>query len=249
MKIQYNRFKAISFLLALVVSLLVVPQVLRAQTTSPTPTQATGEKTATGSASASDSADLKKLRDKLASAVAQLRKKDEQVIAGEITKIDGQTMEIYTQSEATQKIQMDEVLTKYYRIVGAAKEDIQLKDMKVGQYVIITGLRTEGLVSANEIFVDEPFESKAGRIVEINSATFTFKLETYDKESLTINVERSVTQEYMNPTTLGVGAGGFSLMKEGDVAHVVYRVPSLKSQATSITPMRILIIPQGYFAK
>lgn len=229
------------------------PLMVIAQTISPSPTGSPEtihtEKVASESAQSTDSADLRKLRDKLASAVAQMRKKDEQVVAGEVAKVDGIQFELNTLAGSIEKIQIDETLTKYYRIAGAAKEDIERKEITVGKYIIVTGLRTEGMVSANEIYVDDPFESRAGRITEINSVDGTFKLETFDKETLTINVERSTYQEYLNTLTLNVGQGGFSLMKEGDVAHIVYQMRSIKEQVTTIIPTRLLVIPARYFSK
>jgi hypothetical protein len=204
---------------------------------------------ATDSASTGTPSDIRKLRDRLASVVAELRKKDEQVIAGEVKSIDTTNLEVDTISSIVEKIQIDDTLTKYYRISGAAKEEITQKDVKQGSYVIVTGLRTEGSFSANEIYIDEPFDSKAGRITEIDSNTNTFKLETFDKETLTVVINKSAYQEYLNPKTAAVEQGGFTKMKEGDTAHVVYALKSIKSQTTTITPARILVIPVGYFSK
>lgn len=205
-----------------------------------------GEETASESAT-TNPADLRKLRDRLASVVAQLRKKDEQLVVGELKTVDTATLAIDTIAGAVQTVQLDETLTKYYKITGAAKEDITLKDLKTGEYVIVTGMRTEGTFSANEVYVDEPFDSKAGRVTEVNSTDYSFKLETFDKETITVDIDRSVTQEILNTRALSLEGASFARIREGDTVHIVYPVTSIKKQVTRITPTRILIIPLAYF--
>lgn len=227
--------------------------VLAQPTTSETPTETTTPGAeglvATDSANTDAPSNIRELRDRLASVVAQLRRKDERVIAGEIKSLNTTSLEVDTIAGAISKIQLDETLTKYYRITGAAKEEIELKDVKVGQYAIVTGLNTDGGFSANEIYIDEPFDSKAGRISEINSENFTFKLETFDKETISVNIERSVVQETLNPKTLALESSSFTRLKEGDTVHIVYPVKSIKQQPTIVTPARLLLIPLGYFNK
>lgn len=190
---------------------------------------------------------IRVLRDRLASVVAELRKKDEQVIVGEVKSVDTANLEVDTISGVVEKIQLDETLSKYYQITGAAKEEIEQKDVEVGNYVIATGIRTEGAFSADEIYIDEPFDSKAGRVTEINGTNFTFRLETFDKDVLTVNVDRSVNQEILVVSTLGLEGSSFSRLREGDTVHIVYPVNSIKTQVTNVTPIRMLVIPLAYF--
>ena len=139
----------------------VLAQPTSTETPIETTTPGANSLVATDSASTATPSDIRKLRDRLASVVAELRKKDEQVIAGEVKSIDTTNLEVDTISSIVEKIQLDDTLTKYYRISGAAKEEIAQKDLKQGSYAIVTGLRTEGSFSANEIYIDEPFDSKA----------------------------------------------------------------------------------------
>jgi len=202
---------------------------------------------ATDSATDTDLLDIRKRRDRFASVVAELRKKDEQIIAGQVKSIDTTSIEIDTIAGSVEKLQLDDLLTKYYRISGAAKEEIQQKDIKSGQYAIVTGFQSEGSLSANEIYLDEPFDSKAGRIVEIDSDNYTFKLESFDKETLTVSIDRNVTQEILDVKGTSLEMAGFARLKEGDTVHIVYPVKSIKQQTTFITPIRMLVIPLAYF--
>lgn len=204
---------------------------------------------ATDSATDTDLLDIRKRRDRFASVVAELRKKDEQIIAGQVKSIDTTSIEIDTIAGSVEKLQLDDLLTKYYQISGAAKEEIQQKDIKSGQYAIVTGFRAEGSLSANEIYLDEPFDSKAGRIIEIDGDNYTFKLESFDKETLTVSIDRNVTQEILNAKGTGLETGGFTRLREGDTVHIVYPVKSIKQQTTFVTPTRLLVIPLAYFNK
>lgn len=194
-----------------------------------------------------DPSDLRKLRDRLASVVAQLRKKDEQVIAGQVSSLQGAVMDVETLAGSTEKITLDDTLTKYYRISGAAKEERELKDVTTGAYVVITGLRTDGSFTANEIYEDEHFESKAGRVTDMDSTDYTLRVETYDKETITVIVGRGVTIEALNVTSQTLGSGSFTQIREGDTVHIVYPVKTLNQQVSSVTPTRILIVPLAYF--
>lgn len=231
------------------------PVSVLAQETTPSPsldeslTPGAEDLVASVSATQSIPSDIRILRDRLASVVAELRKKDEQVVAGEIKTLDPKVIEVDTIAGATEQIQIDETLTKYYRIVGAAKEEIEQKDLKVGQYAIITSLSADGALSANEIYIDEPFDSKAGRITEIDSTNYTFKLETFDKETITVDIVKSVKQEVLNVSTLALEDSSFAKLKEGDTVHIVYPVKSIKQQPTIVTPARLLLIPLAYFNK
>lgn len=222
---------------------------LTQETTIIPPPTSEGMSDLSASDSASVSADMKKLRDRLASVVAQLRKKDEQAIAGELKSIEGSTIQMDTIVGVQEKITIDEALTKYYRIAGAVKDELKKNDLKVGQYAIVTGLKTDGAFSANEIYLDDPYEIKAGRVTEVNTDNYTFKLETFDKETITVNVDRTVVQESLTPKTLGLSNSSFSQIKEGDTAHIVYQLKSIKQVVTNVTPARILIIPASYFSK
>ena len=204
---------------------------------------------ATSSAQASESAELKKLRDRLANVVSEMRKKEQKVVAGDLKSMNGSVLEVETVFGNTEKAQIDDTLTKFYRIIGAATEEIKRADVKNGQYVIVTGPHLDGVISANEVYVDEHFESRAGRITEVNSANFTFKVDTFEKETLTVSVDRGAAQEIMNSKTKRAEAGGFSRIKEGDIAHIVYSVTSLKDTRTTVTPNRIFVIPGAYFAQ
>lgn len=239
MNIRIALFLLLSLTVLALASFTVMVRAQDVPATSSAPMQAT---------ESDDPDSLRMLRDKLASVVAELRKKDEQVVAGEVRVIEPNYLEIDTIAGVVQKVELDEALTKYFRVVGAAKEEIEPKDMVVGAYVLVTGLRTDGSFTANEVYIDEHFESKAGRVTELDATNLTLRLETFDKDILTVSVARSTTQELINASGT-LEASIFSRIKEGDTVHVVYAVSSLRTPVSAVTPTRLLVIPMGYLSK
>jgi hypothetical protein len=212
---------------------------------------ATSEVEATKSAESSPSAFIKPLRDKLAEVVAKMRKDDQRVLAGEIVKLSEINFEVDTVFSSRERFVIDEALTKYFKITGSAIEEVKRQDLAIGQYIVVTGPNLDNVVNANEVFIDEHFETKSGRITQINLADFTFKMETFDKDELSVNIEKSTTQEILAfaGDSVSVQSGGFSKMKEGDIAHIVYGLPKINERKTQVTPTKLFIIPSAYFNK
>ncbi len=221
-----------------------------AQESSPTPSITGSLNSLEASPSAdTDTAQIKTLRDKLASVVANMRKKDQKVVAGDLKKISGSTVELETVFGSSEKAILDEALTKFYRIIGAATEEVKREDLKESQYIIVTGPHLDGKITANEIYIDEHFESRAGRITDVNTANATLKLETFDKDTISVTISRSTSLELLNSKTVAVEQGGFARIKEGDIAHIVYPVKSISEKKVSVTPSKVFVISSTYFTK
>jgi hypothetical protein len=196
-----------------------------------------------------DETDVRELRDRLASKVAALRQIDVRVIAGEIVTVSDSSLQLQTVFGTTEDVELDPVLTKYYRITGAAKEEVDKNAIITGKYAIVNGPKSEGRVLANEVYLDEAFDSKAGRVAEVNTRDLQIKLETFDKENITIKASKNTSIQTMNPQTLGLSQTTVSGIKEGDTIHMVYRVRSIREKDTSVVPFRLLHIPNSFFVQ
>lgn len=224
---------------------------IQAQESSPVPfvTESVNTLEASPSADVTDTTQIKTLRDRLASVVANMRKKDQKVVAGDLKKISGSSIELETVFGTSEKAILDEALTKFYRIVGAATEEVKREDLKEKQYIIVTGPHLDGETTANEVYIDEHFESRAGRITDVNATNSTLKLETFEKDTINVTISRSTTLEIMNNKTLAVEQGGFARIREGDIAHIVYPVRSISDKKLNITPSKVFVIGSTYFVK
>lgn len=230
----------------LAVCLCVAPAVIGV---SPTP-----EPTKSASVSATpEEKGTQHLLNTLKSQAEELRKKEQRAYVGIINKIDGGAIfkinAIEGVDEKTYSIKVDDTLTKSYRIVGTKTNEIKKDDLKVGDYVIVTGQMLDNVVEANEIYIDEQFIVKTGRISEISKADYYLKVITYDKDEYTLDIQNSTKQFMLNVKTKEIESTGFSKIKEGDSVHfVVSKNNSEKSKEKNrYDAIRILVIPQEFF--
>ncbi|MEI7652659.1 MAG: hypothetical protein WCJ70_00065 [bacterium] len=226
--------------------ILSLPLWTRAQSPSVAPST---ELASTSALLASPSAEIKTLRDKIASHVAQLRKKDQQAVAGQIIEDTEKRYVIESLFGRKETIDLDETLTKYYRFTSTIQEEVTKKEIIPGSYIVVVGPRTDTTISANEIYKDEIYQQKAGRVVEINTATSTLKIDTFEKDSITVAVDSSTIIQQLLPVTHAASAGSLSKIKEGDTVHVVYKLKSITEKFDKVTATRLLHIPATYFAK
>ncbi|MEI6326598.1 MAG: hypothetical protein WCO78_00580 [Candidatus Roizmanbacteria bacterium] len=194
-------------------------------------------------------ASIKNLRDRIASKVAQLRKRDEQAVSGQIISMTDSEFVIESIFGKKETIQLDETLTKYYHFTGSAREETTKANIKVDQYIVVLGPRSSDKIIANEVFKDELYQIKSGRVSEVNPSNSTIKIDTFDKESITVSVEGTTALQTINVSTGAVAGGSFSNIKEGDTVHVVFRVLLITQKIDKVTASRILHIPVAYFSK
>lgn len=228
------------------IALVSLPLWVQAQTPSSAPST---DLASTSALLASPSAEIKSLRDKIASHVAQLRKKDQQAVAGQIVEDTGKHYVIETLFGKKETIDLDETLTKYYRFTSSVQEEVIKKDIIPGSYIVVVGPRTNATISANEIYKDEIFQQKAGRVVEVNTATSTIKLDTFEKDTITVVIESTTQIQQLISSSHTAGAGSLSKIKEGDTIHVVYKLNTITEKPDKFTANRLLHIPVAYFAK
>lgn len=238
-----------SLILIIAVMVLLVPSAW-AITMTPSPNPSiTPVATTSASLESTAEASIKNLRDRIASKVAQLRKRDEQAVSGQIISMTDTELVIESIFGKKETIQLDETLTKYYRFTGSAREEITKADTKVGQYIVVLGPRSSDKIIANEVFKDELYQSKSGRVTEVNASKSTIKIDTFDKETITVSIEGTTAIQAINPSSASIVAGTFARIKEGDTVHVVFRVLSISQKLDTVTASRILHIPVAYFAK
>lgn len=203
----------------------------------------------TSSISAVDETEIKDFKDKIASKVAELQKKDQKSVAGYVVKNDKTQISIKSEDKKNFQIKIDDILTKVYKISGATKKEIQVEDLIKNDYLIVTGPASDTTVTANEIYVDEKYLAKVGRVTEVDKTNFSLKLMTPEKEEYSLDVESNTTQSMLNIKTLVVEKSGFSKIKEGDMIHFVVKKSQLEQKNNQFSAKKILTIPQEFFIK
>lgn len=193
--------------------------------------------------------EIQNLKDKIATKVAELRKKNLKAVAGSITETATGSVKIKTNNDEDYTIKSDDALTKTYVIIGISKKEVKFTDLKKGAYIIASGPLADKVVSANVIYQDEQYLVKAGKITEINKDEFFVKILTSDKDTYTLDIEISTKIQMLDSKTVEVATSGFSKMKEGDTIHFMVKKPGDKKNVNRYPALKILIIPQEYFIK
>ena len=206
---------------------------------------------ATGSATGSEEKGVKQLREKIANKVEEMRKKDQRAYVGVITKIEDSSITLSNNQGSDEKkyaIKIDDTLTSVYRIVGRTKKELKKSDLKVGDYIIVTGQMLNDNLEANEVYIDEQYIVKTAKITEINKSDYYLKVITYDKDEYTLDIQSSTRQFMFNTKAKEIERMGFSGIKEGDSIHFVVSKtnPGEGKEKNRYDAVRILIIPQEF---
>lgn len=191
----------------------------------------------------------KNIIDKVASAVAELRKKNPKAISGVVTDNASGSLKVKSSIDAEYLIKTDQDLTKSFIVVGTGKKDLKLGDIKKGAYVIVTGPVADKTITANFIYQDEQYLVKTGKITEANTDNDFVKVLTSEKDTYTLDIETSTKIQILDSKTLDVTASSFSKMKEGDTVHFVVKKTGEEKELNRFSAEKILIIPQEYFIK
>lgn len=199
--------------------------------------------------SSQEEKEIDKLKEKIATKVAELKKQNQQVFTGYITKITDIGFKIKTNDDKEYEIKIDSLLSKLYQIVGTTKEEIKQKDLKTDLYVIITGPLIDKTVNANYIYADEEYFVGVGKITQINKDDLSFQIITTEKETYTLDVEGTTKQQMLNIKTQEIEKSGFSKLKEGDSLHFVFKKTAKDKDKSRFSAQRLFLLPQEYFIK
>lgn len=185
------------------------------------------------------------LKDKIATKVAELTKKNNTVIAGEIKTILDESFEITLSDKSVRKVTTDDLLTVYKSVDRGSTKALKRADLTKGDYVIIFGTTLEGEISANTIYKQTRYDVLDGQIITVNKTDFSIDVVTTEKEEYTLDIEKTTSQLLTDPKTFITEKAGFSKLKAGDRIHFV--VAHYDKRPKRSTAVRILIIPQEYF--
>lgn len=193
--------------------------------------------------------DIQDFKEKLASKVAELQKKDEKALSGFVSNIKDKTFNIQTIDNEQYVVELDELLTKYYLISGNITSEITKEDVEENNYVIITGPINGKTITANDIYIDTHFASGSGIVSQIDQTNFSMDIVTVENETYTIDVESTTKREILNIKTYELDDIGFSKIKSGDVLHFVYKKTNEENVKNRYSASKILVLPQEYFSK
>lgn len=193
--------------------------------------------------------DVQNLKDKIATKVAELRKKNLKAMAGVVLDNGDNNFRIRTLTETEYKINVDKDLTNTYQILTNQKKDIKLSDVVKGDYILVTGLVIDKTINANFIYKDEQYLVGTAKVTEVNKDDNYIKVLTSEKDVMIFDVDDSTKLQIIDSKTLDVEAAKFSKLKEGDTVHFVFKKTGREKEVNRFNAEKILIIPQEYFIK
>jgi hypothetical protein len=188
---------------------------------------------------------IKSLKDKIATKVAELRQQNKKIVTGVVNKKEQEVIELKS-DEKIFKVTTDDVLTKIYSLDNNSLKEIKIEDLKKDDFIIVLGPLIEDSISANYIYKDQPYVVGSGKVTEVNNSDYSLKIITQEKDEYILDIELSTKQQILDIKTLKTNPSGFSKIKEGDSIHFVFKKPK-EEKFTRVSALRILIIPQEYF--
>ncbi len=217
-----------------------------AQKASPTPsTGPTVKPTAAEKKPIDDTIQL--IKDKIEDKVEQINKSSKKVIAGNLEKVEDDTLELVQSDGKNFKVSIDSTITEFFSVVAGKTSELEKSDLEKGDHVIVFGPIIEDQISANKILRQTQYLNAQGEITSVDKDNFTLDIVTNDKEELTLDIEDKSTQRLMDAKALTLAKAGFSKYKVGDKIHVVYTKPA--KEGANVSALRVLIIPQEFFSK
>lgn len=193
--------------------------------------------------------EVQDLKEKIATKVAQLRSQNNKAVAGWVLSNENKSVKINTSDDEKYEVRFDDSLTKVYEILGNQRKEIRLEDVKKNDYIVVSGVLNDKIITANTIHIDTYYTVKLARVTEVNKENFYIKVLTSDKDSYTLDIESTTNQLMLNIKTFLPEKIGFSKVKEGDTIHFVAKKTGEEKDPLRLTANKILVVPQEFFMK
>lgn len=193
--------------------------------------------------------EIQLLKDKLASKVAELEKKEKKAISGFVRENKNNKIALIGLDETSYEVRLDDLLTKVYDIASGQKKEIKTNALVKNDYIIISGPISDRVITANNIYKDEQFVLGSGDITEVNKTDNFLKIMNSEKETITLDIETDTKRFLTDVKNFTTETVGIAKIKEGDVVHYVYKPSTAGREKNRFSATKILIIPQEYFHK
>lgn len=206
-----------------------------AATTTPAPTQ----KATASATTAVEEEQINKLKDRIASRVAELKLVERRGIIGAVTESSNTQLTLTDLQSNTRFVDVDE-LTKFAS--PSAKGSFGISDITKGDTIGILGLYNKQTRRLLARFIDVQFLPKVihGAISAIDKDNFTVTMINNNQETLLVDVQ-TTTKTFSYTKSDGLIKYGFSKMKVGERIMVVGFTD--KKDKTKIIPSRLTYFP------
>lgn len=192
---------------------------------------------------------IKELRERLATRVAELRQTLRKAYNGEIKSISGKTIILVTASGERTIVTNEETL--FFRIGPAGRKKISLSDLKVGEKIAAFGqisqleplAGNQGELTARVIIAKVLPINIEGKVTAVDTENGTINVQTPKRGLFVVDVE-TTTKILVWQKGVGLKKFGFSKIKVGDRVHVNGTTSTTaKDGENRISANRILVLP------
>lgn len=230
--------KRVLLILAVSYFMLAVPS-FAAKAASPTP-EATGSSQTLGEERREQ---IKELRERVATRVAELRAQTKKGWMGTIKSISGKNLTLTTKQQGD-KIILTNDETSFFRSGAGAKKTIKFTDLAVGQEVAAFGQvdQNTGQMTAKLIIAKVLPLNINGKVMAVDVSGGTITVQTPKNGSYIVDIE-TTTKIMVWEKGKGLVKFGLSKIKVNDRVHVNGIVPTKAGGANRITANRILVLP------
>lgn len=208
-----------------------------AQEATPTAERETEKEEVTPKPKDSQLEKIKKLKERVATKVAELKKKGRRAHFGQIKEI-GQSSILLTTKKGEVVITVDEE-TKIFRVGAGQKRKESLGDLKVGEKIVAFGFSEEIELPAKVIIAKEMPINVHGKVIKVDIEAGTITVETTKKGDFLVDYEKTTLCRIFEKGK-GLIKGGLSKVNVDDRVHVTATQGEEENQ---ITARRILVLP------
>lgn len=200
--------------------IIVVFFILASTVHAATPTKAASPSGTLTPTSTSVPNQIDDLKERLATRVAQLRQSQKKALAGTVKAITISTITIETKTSDV-KIELVDSL-KVFQTIKDKRTALTTENIEKGDSVVVFGDYDTSLdlMKAKVIIIQNPQPDRIhGVITAIDKKEFTITVETPEKQSYVVDIEKITTIRNFTATD-GIVKGGFTKVETGSAVHV-----------------------------
>lgn len=182
---------------------------------------------------------IQRLKDKIATKVAEISASNKEVISGTIESIKEGVFTI-SSNDKTINVTTDDEVTAYENIINPKKKLI-FSDLKKNDYIVLEGVMLSGEFSAERAYLQNQYEFLTGQIKNVEKKNYFIEMVTSGQETITLDIEKYTVQKKIDPKNLTISDAGFADYKIGGRIQCV--ILKRKNNESRVSVERTLVVP------
>lgn len=160
------------------------------------------------------------LKKKLEQKVFELRSTAKKAVYGLVKTIDGKELAIVSEGK-TYKVALEPEVTDFFQVDGVGVQEASFEDIAKNDTVTAFVSQIGDEEKSYTVYRESSRALFAGKVSNINTATYQVSLVNFDKTTHDIDVENGSVQKVYNMTTDTTERFGFSKLEVGDYIYAI----------------------------